>query len=1008
MRFSLSHALTLAILAGSAFAQPTTQPATPPASPPPVQLKGLEYNAEFFPGATHDPAVPTPDSILGFRAGDKPMTYAQVQAILKALAASPAKTGQRVKLFDYATSHEGRTLSYLAISSPANIARLDEIKAAAAKLADPRAIPAAEADALARDLPIIVVLAYVIHGDEMSGTDAAMPLAWHLASCTDPAVTAMLDKMVIIFDPLMNPDGRERCITSVAQSRTRQPNVDDQSIFHAQPWPGGRMNHYLFDLNRDWMFATQPESRGRVKAFGEWNAHYFVESHEQSPLDTFLFMPPRAPINPNIGDHIKKWSAIFGDDQGKAFDAFGWRYYTGEWNEEWYPGYSGSWAALRGAIDNLYEQARLISDGVRRPEGTIEAYREGVHKQLVSSLANLATASKHREVILKDFVEDRRKVIAGGGDPEAGGVATRHFILEAPAGNVGRWQKLIDNLELQGIEVLRTAEKFKTSGKDPLGREFKDREFAAGTVVISANQPLGRLAAALFELDPRMPKEFLIEERRELLRFGQSRLYDITGWNVGMFFGMDVFEVRGALPASAAPAKWDDLVAPARAAAPVQNPVAMVLSAADDRSVAAAARLLELGVKIRASDKPTVLGSKHERGSFFMTRIDNRDVAGWDTLIRETAASFGVIAEPVGGGMGPGDLPDLGGQHFVLLEPPRVAVLARAPMSPYSYGEIWHLLDHEMGVRASYIDADDLGGSDLRRYNVLVIPDGGSSWTEHLPAIRSWVESGGTVIAIGDSAAPFAKEKDGIGSVRLLPDVLTKLDAYRAAVVRDWLGKTAVVEPDAVWSYNPPEKLEYPWELGEAEKVDEDEAKRRDQWRSLFMPQGAFLASRTDDRHWLTSGCGETLPVLVGQGPVLLAPHGGNAPVLLGAFVPSTKPPEPKPEPAKDGKNAGEEKKQDKKDEDKKDAKKEEPKPGWLLAPPGYELRLRMSGLLWPEAADRLAHSAYCTQERVGAGQVILFSGNPTFRSAARGTTRLFMNAVVMGPGMGASPAIKP
>ncbi len=1002
-----------ASLLAAAHAQPAAKPTNQPTTPPTVPLAGLKYDADFFPGSVHDPKVPTVDEILGFRAGDKPATYAQVQAVLKALATNPA-SAPRTRLFDYATSHEGRTLSYLAISSPANIARLDDIKKQAAQLADPRSIPAADADKLAADLPIIVVLAYVIHGDEMSGTDAALPLAWHLAACTDPAVTTMLDKMVIILDPLMNPDGRERCITSVAQSRTRQPNVDDQSIFHAQPWPGGRMNHYLFDLNRDWIFTTQPESRGRVKVLGDWNPHYFVESHEQSPLDTFLFMPPRAPINPNIGDHIKKWSAIFGDEQGKAFDAFGWRYYTGEWNEEWYPGYSGSWAALRGATDNLYEQARLITDGVRRPEGTIEAYREGVHKQLVASVANLATAQKYRTTILKDFVEDRRKVVAGGGDSEAGGVATRHFILQPPAGNAGRWQRLADNLQIQGIEVLRTAEKFKTSGKDALGRDFTDREFPAGTFLISANQPLGRLAAALFELDPRMNKDFLVEERRELLRFGQSRLYDITGWNVGMFFGIDMFEVKGALPASASLVKWDEVSTKAADTKPVENPVALALNGADDRAVSAVARLLELGVKVRATDKPTVLGEPRPRGSFFVTRVDNRNVADWSKIVLDTAAAFGLAAESVAGGMGPGDLPDLGGQHFALLEAPRVAVLARTPVSPYSYGEIWHLLDHEMGLRASYIDVADLGGSDLRRYNVLVIPDGGAAWAEHIPAIKAWVEAGGTLIAIGDSAAPFAKDKDGIGSVRLLPDVLTKLDAYRAAIVRDWLGKTATVDPAAVWSNNPPDKLEYPWTLGEAEKVDDDEAKRRDQWRTLFMPQGAFVAARIDDRHWLTSGCSEILPVLAANGPVLLAPFGGQAPVMLGAIVPSTKPPAPKPEPKKEetkdekkDADAKQDAKGDKK-EDKKEEKKEEPKPGWLLAPPGFELRLRMSGLLWPEAADRLSHAAYCTQERVGSGQVILFAGNPTFRAAAAGTSRLFMNAVVMGPGMGASHPVKP
>jgi hypothetical protein len=506
-----------------------------------------------------------------------------------------------------------------------------------------------------------------------------------------------------------------------------------------------------------------------------------------------------------------------------------------------------------------------------------------------------------------------------------------------------------------------------------------------------------------------MSRDFLTEERRELLRFGQSRLYDITGWNVGMFFGCAMAEVQGPVPEGLA--REDLGVQPPTPAIPADDrAVAYAYDGRDDRSLAAAARLLERGVKVRASNKPTVLPGVGElaRGSFFITRIDNRGFAGdLAAEARAAAEAFGVAPRPVAGGFGQGDLPDLGGQHFPLLEAPRIAVVGRGSVSPYGYGEAWHLLDHEMGIRASYLDAAELPGLDLRRYNVIVLPDGGEAWGDKLGALRPWVEAGGTLIAIGDSAAALAKEKDGIGSVRQLPDVLGKLDEYRQAVVRDWLGKNVDVNPDEVWSFNPPEKLEYPWDMGASEKLPDEEAKRRDQWRALFMPQGAVLASRTDDRSWLTSGCGPVLPVVVGGGPVLLAPHAGQAPVLLGAIVPSTKPPAPKPEEKKDEKKA-DGKDADKKDGDKKEEKKEEPKPGWLLAPPGYELRLRMSGLLWPEAADRLAHGAYLTREAVGAGQVILFSGDPTFRAAARGTTRLFMNAVVMGPGMGASAPIRP
>jgi hypothetical protein len=466
-----------------------------------------------------------------------------------------------------------------------------------------------------------------------------------------------------------------------------------------------------------------------------------------------------------------------------------------------------------------------------------------------------------------------------------------------------------------------------------------------------------------------------------------------------------------------------------------QSAVAWCVDGADDRSVALAARLLERGVKVRSLDKPTVLdGAPVARGSVFVFKKDNALFVGdLAAAVRGAAGELGIGVRAIGSGMGPGDNPDLGGQHLVLLHQPRIAVLTNAPCSPYSVGEIWHEIDHRMGLRASYLNSEIVTGADLRRYNVLVIPDGGGEIAEKMiDAIRPWVQAGGTLVAIGGACAPLAKESAGLGSTRLLPDVLTKVDEFRSAVIRDWLGKTAVVDSSAVWSSSPPAALVYPWSV-DGEKIEEDEAKRRDAWRELFMPQGAMLAARIDDRSWLTAGCGPVLPVIYGRAPVLVPSSGMHAPVMLGVIVPKSSEEAAAGGDAKSASSSGTatptaatggdanatteksndpkvgaEKSDEAKGGDKGGDTKGAPKPGWSVAPPGHELRLRMSGLLWPEAADRVVHSAYVTREAVGAGQVILFADSPTFRGAAGGTARVFANAVVLGPGMGASQPIKP
>jgi hypothetical protein len=959
--------------------------------PQPTPLPGLAYDAPFFPNAKDDPIVPTPDSVLGFPVGSKPATHGQIEAVFKALGAK----SPRCKLMEYGKTHEGRALYYLVIASLANLNHLDSLKDDLAKLADPRKVSKDEGNRLAATLPAVAWMAYAIHGDEMSGADASMAVAHHLAAGEDAEVTNLLDNLIVIIDPLMNPDGRDRFLAMQAQNRPLQPSVDDQSLLHSGVWPSGRMNHYLFDMNRDWIFATQPETRGRLRAVNEWNPHYFAESHEMGPQDTFLFLPGREAINLNQPENVRKWEVEFAKAQAAPFDSRGWRYYTGEWNDDWYPGYSSSWSALRGAVANLYEQASIGTDAVRRPEGTLEPYREAVHKQLVSSMANLTFLAQNRKAVLADFVAEKRKCVG----PEASIPA--HTFAVLPSANGARQQRFLDLMALQGFEVFTAGESFNAQAKDRLSREMKDAKFPAGTLLIPARQPLARLLNAMLEFDPHTVPQFLTDERRDLLRFGRTRIYDITGWSLPMLFDLETFDIPSGLPAEAQ-------AKPASFRRPVGEPlansgakVAFVIDGADDASVAAAGRLQERGVWVRVADKPFQFDNREfARGSVVVVRKDNANFAGDLTgTVSNICAELRLTAIGVRTGFGPGDLPDLGGEHFLLLKPPRIAIFGRDPIEPYSYGSALHLIDHVLGLRASYLDTHNLQSTDLRRYNVLVIPDGANSDTLKIAMepLKAWVTAGGTLVAIGSSAAALARETNGIGATRQLPDVLQKLDDYRQAVVREWEARQTTPDPAKVWAFSPPTEVIYPWLIGEKDdKTKEDELKRRDSWRAIFMPVGTLLAGRVDDRSWLTAGCGEYVPLMYSGRTVLLAPPIVNAPVRLGVFNPAAaQPPSPAaPAPSTEGK------------EKKKDDSK--PAPGWTIAPPGFEMRLRMSGLLWPEAADRLANAAYVTRESIGAGQLILFASDPTFRGAALGTSRIFANAIVLGPGMGASEPIKP
>ncbi|HEX6884526.1 MAG TPA: M14 family zinc carboxypeptidase, partial [Planctomycetota bacterium] len=395
--------------AGAAAPSSGQEPSRAPDAFQPIRFgdpEALAYDAPFFPGARHDAAVVTPDSILGQAHGTRLAHHAEILACFRAWAAS----SPRIRLETFARTHEGRELVWAAISSPANLARLDALRADMQKLADPRGLSEAEAQRILAG-PAVAWMGYSIHGDELSGSDAAVALGYHLVASQDADVAELLDQLVIVIDPCLNPDGRERIIGMVEQSAGLTPNLDYESL-HRGRWPWGRGNHYLFDMNRDWMAGTQPETRGRWQAVLSFRPQLFVDAHEMGSDDTFLFYPQAKPHNPQLPVNQQAWMERYGSDAARAFDAHGWAYYTREWADAWGPFYSDAWASLTGAVGILYEQASTSGFPLVRPSGKVLTYREAVHHQVTASWANLGTLRANRGEILRDYLANGRANVA--------------------------------------------------------------------------------------------------------------------------------------------------------------------------------------------------------------------------------------------------------------------------------------------------------------------------------------------------------------------------------------------------------------------------------------------------------------------------------------------------------------------------------------------------------------------------------------------------------------------
>ena len=918
----------------------------------------LEYEGIILDG-NYTKTISKPKSIIGFEVGTKVASPLQITNSLMKWA----DESDRLQIVEYARSHEDRPLFAVYISTPENLAKLDIIETDIQMLSDARKINDRQAKEIIDSLPAIAWMSYSIHGNETSGADAALASIYHLIASNDDDVLNMLDDMIIIIDPLMNPDGRDRFAKSLEQYRGTAPNVDDQSLLHTGDWPYGRTNHYFFDLNRDFYFLTQPETKGRVSLINKWRPQLMIDGHEMGPQDTFLMGPPREPINKNIDLDIKKWGDVFAEDQAKAFDERDWRYYTGEWFENLYPGYS-NYSEYRGSVHILYEQSRMAEDGVRRPEGTVQTYKESVHHMFISTIANLKTLQLNSKEMYKDYWDGRKYNISSQSE-----YANKSYVV-LPTDNLGRLNTFISKLEAQEIEMYKSTKAIKVSNAvNQLGDTKEDYLIPKGSLIVPNNQPDAPLVAAILEFDAKINDSVLVEERQKVLKNGSSVMYDATAWNLTMMYGLPAITINQPIRDGLIPWKRE-------ISKKILNSDAIgwSVNGDDDRSVAFAARLMEQNINVRILDKETkFLDEVLVRGSVFVTKVDNPKNNDLVSIIDMTLRELDISASSVLSGYGKGDLPDWGGEHFRLLTKPQIALLGQSDFNSYDVGSSWWTLDKNLGIRHSQINSSFIGNADLRRYNTIIMPDGYRVLSdEEIKVLNEWIKQGGTLIAHDNSSSIIAS-KNGLGSVTEIQDSLDKTIDFDIDLQREWLSDKNMINFDQVQSNTLDYATDYPWNMDER-VITDDELVRRNNWQSKFMPSGAFVAGRVDDTHWLSFGTPDILPILYSKQPVLMTSNRAEAVIRIGSIEP----------------NDGSEIKQ----------------LNWSTIPADHDIKVRMSGLVWPEASERIANSAYLTREQIGNGQIILFSGQPNFRGSTRGTSRLWLNAVVYGAGLGTTPRI--
>lgn len=681
-----------------------------------------------------DPAIPTLTATVGHPPGTRITSPDQTYAYIKALAeAAP----DRVRLVQYATSWEGRPLYYLVMSAPQNMARLDAIRADMAIIAAGRAGNGSA-------MPV-TWLAYGVHGNEISSTDAALMTAYHLlAAQGDDRAAKIMAETIVVIDPMQNPDGRARFVNNFLASTGIVPDGDRQAAEHDEPWPSGRVNHYMFDLNRDWFTLSQPETRGKVAAIREWNPVVVVDLHEMGGDETYFFSPAAQPFSPNLTPAQIRAYELIGRYNAAAFDARGEPYFTREVYDLFYPGYGDTWNAHQGAIGSTYEQGSARGLVWKRRDGTELTYADTVANHFTASLATAAAVADNPQKFLSDFAA-YRAANAGGG----AGRGT--YVIDL---GKRRWhaERLGRRLAEQGITVLR-----RDGSATVCGKSYPD-----GYLAVSQAQPAARLIRSLLDRDTPLPPDFLAEQERRRSVDLPHELYDVTAWSVGPMAGVDVQLCNAA--ASGEPLRAD---APIALKAEGSGSFAVAVPWTDGGQARLVTLALREGIEGRVTDKAfTAAGRAYPRGTVVFPAGSNtpEKMARLTALAREIGAHTVALES---GWVESG--PNLGSERFVRLTLPRVAVAWDDGISQLSAGSLRYVLEQRIGLPVTPIRTSRLARADLSGYDVVLVPEGDPSnvlGEGGLRNLRSFVQRGGVLVAIGESLETFNAGDNPLLAVR--------------------------------------------------------------------------------------------------------------------------------------------------------------------------------------------------------------------------------------------------
>jgi hypothetical protein len=688
----------------------------------------------------------TPDEYLGFPLGSKFAFHSQITDYINTLQ---TRNPDRMKITRYGTTNEGRPLMVAFIASPENMAKLNTIRENHLKSIG--MLPG-KPDA---SVPPIVWLSYNVHGNESVSANTSMKVVYELLNKNNALTQEFLKNMVIMIDPCINPDGYERYTQWYNRVQNATPDVTPFALEHDEPWPGGRFNHYLFDLNRDWAWQTQKETQERIVLYNQWMPHFHADFHEMGPARSYYFPPAAKPYNKDVTAWQRQFNELIGEYCRKYFDKNNWAYFTKNDYDLFYPSYGDTWPTANGAIGVTYEQGGGGRAGLaleREDEHDTLTLKSRIDHHYATSLATLEAVLSQKDKVISEFIKFHQDAI----NAPTGNFKT--YVIKAK-GNEERIRSFGAWMEKQGFTYGIAGKSLSTKGTELTTVTEQAIKIENNDLLISAYQPKSNLLRLLFDPKP------VLED---------SVTYDVTSWGLAYIFGLKAYGLKEKLvPAAYQPGKIDNPV-------PATSPYAYIANWSEVEDAMFLADLLKNGVLVKTSNVPFEMDKiSYAAGTLIITKKGNENVA-FDKLVTSLATTHHIQLVPVKTGYVSSG-PDFGSDNVVAIKAPKIVAVSGDGISPTAFGGVWHYFEQQIKYPVTIVSAGRLANLPWNEIDVLILPDGkyGDIINDkHLEALQNWVRNGGKIIAMERATEAFMN-KPGFSLSKKFSDKKKDADLFK-------------------------------------------------------------------------------------------------------------------------------------------------------------------------------------------------------------------------------------